>query len=312
MFRISVCLCAFFLCIFSSSAYLSAQRTKTPAHFQYVSGADDPAFSDAFLAFHTCDAMSAPDMQVWWKDSPFYAAGVYIGGISRKCRNTVLTSGWVNAVEKQGWGLLPIWVGPQAPCTTFKHKILKDEAELHGAMEALNAANAAEDLGLGGTIIYYDIEYYEPSGDDGTCGRIVKEFLTGWTKQLHDKGFSAGIYGSPVDAQSNFTKVSPLPDDVWLAKTTFAPYTSSDLTIWGLKPLCDPFSLPPCSYWSDGQRVHQYAGEVKQEWGGVNFPCKTKNKSDCVDLDVVDAEFADSPEVKIRASNPEGDKTYTF
>ena len=57
---------------------------------------------------------STASMLVW---APTYTIiGVYIGGNSRGCSQPEnLTPAWVSTVIGQGWGLLPIWVGPQAP-----------------------------------------------------------------------------------------------------------------------------------------------------------------------------------------------------
>ena len=52
--------------------------------------------------------------------SPFTSVGIYIGGINRACRNRALDSpGWVQTVVAQGWRLIPIYVGLQAPCISF-------------------------------------------------------------------------------------------------------------------------------------------------------------------------------------------------
>jgi Domain of unknown function (DUF1906) len=261
----------------------------------------DPAFSDAFLGFHTCDALGVDDMQKWWDESPFYAAGIYIGGVSRTCDNEDLDPTWVSTVEAQGWGLLPLWPGEQAPCacrkynqktkkceSLFPHRFTLENAATKGMLEAAEAITTANYLGLGGSIVYYDMEYYNPHGDGGTCGTAVAEFLGAWTKELQTNNFAAGVYGNPIDAQANFVASSPLPDDVWL--TEFSPtnvhYILPKETIWGWKPLCDLFSKPSCDYWSDGQRVGQYAGNVPQKWGGVAVPM--------TDLDIVDGQFADS------------------
>jgi photosystem II stability/assembly factor-like uncharacterized protein len=244
--------------------------------------------SSTDLGFHICDASTITNMQVWWDYSPFYDSGIYIGGISRTCRNIQITSNWVATVEGQGWGLLPTWVGPQAPCTSFPHKFTDKNALAQGKAEADSAVAAASKLGLAGTIIYYDMEAYDPKGQNGTCGNAVTEFLSSWAFELQKNGFAAGVYGSAIDANANFVNMSPLPDDIWIAKTPLKGGTPS-ITIWGLKPLCDSFSLNSCNYWSNSQRIHQYLSNQKGvKWGGVPFPL--------VDLDIVDAQVASSGE----------------
>ena len=91
-------------------------------------------------------------MQTWWDESPYQAVGVYMGGVhypTSVC--TPMDAAWVSAVSAQGWQFMPLWVGPQAPCTTFTHRISYDPAEayLQGRSEAELASTAARSLGLG-------------------------------------------------------------------------------------------------------------------------------------------------------------------
>src|SRR3954464_8397328 len=57
-------------------------------------------------------------MDKWLNHSPFLAVGIYISGASRACRSQPnLTPTWVTTQLRKGWRLLPITLGPQAPCT---------------------------------------------------------------------------------------------------------------------------------------------------------------------------------------------------
>src|SRR5512139_2589636 len=69
-------------------------------------------------AFDACRAPSSAVMDRWRVASPFLGAGIYIGGALRACPQRHLTRGWVQHQTRQGWRLLPIWVGPQASCTS--------------------------------------------------------------------------------------------------------------------------------------------------------------------------------------------------
>ncbi len=109
---------------------------------------------------------------------------------------------------------------------------------------------------------------------------------------MHLKSFYAGVYGSSVDAQTDFSQISPLPDEAWIAETP--TNVAPSVTIWGLRHLCDQFSASPCPLWSTEQRIHQYLENEKETWGNVSFG---------VDPDIIDAEVA-------RPST--GTKTYTY
>ncbi len=68
-------------------------------------------------AFDTCSAPSSAAMQAWLA-SPYRGIGVYIGGVNRACPDGNLSADWAAAAVALGWNLLPLYVGPQAPCVT--------------------------------------------------------------------------------------------------------------------------------------------------------------------------------------------------
>lgn len=177
------------------------------------------AGTSTYTGFHTCEIPVAhPDMLTLWNSSPFFDVGPYIGGISRSCANKNLTSTWVSNVQGMGWGLIPLWVGPQAPCTSFKHVFgsTPTQAQQDGTNEANSAITAAQALGIA-SVIYYDLENYNSS--NSSCAAAVNAFLSGWKSQLNSNGYVDGVYGSPADAEYNWTVAPNPPSNVWIAKT---------------------------------------------------------------------------------------------
>lgn len=155
--------------------------------------------------------------------------------------------------------MIPIWFGLQAPCNIAQLTSFSSDpatAQTQGAQEADNATTAAAAFGLGGTIIYKDIENYTPDG--GQCSSAVTAFLTGWVSAMHTDGYQAGVYGNPLPAQTDFSQVAPLPDDAWIAKAG----QPSQITIWGLSPLDD-------ALWANNQRIHQYQLNTSLKFGGI-------------------------------------------
>lgn len=216
------------------------------------------------LAFDISHVLSTQIMQTWWNSSPFWDTGLYLPGSSNRLPDPNLNAAWVTAIQAQGWGLIPIWFGLQAPCNTdplAPNKISSDPAvaQTQGAQEADNATTAAAAFGLGGTIIYKDIENYTPDG--GQCSSAVRAFLTGWVSEMHAKGYQAGVYGNPSPAQMDFSQVSPSPDDAWITKTPATGHPSQ-ITIWGLSPLNDGFC-------PNNQRIHQYQINTSLQFGGI-------------------------------------------
>jgi hypothetical protein len=212
-------------------------------------------------AFDTCETPSLAEMAAWRGASPYRAVGIYIGGAARACTNAALTTpAWVNAVTAQGWKILPIYVGPQAPCTTFKVRMGDTSATADGVAAADDAVARAVAAGLHlGSPIYADIESYV---GDGTCHDVVRSFLAGWTSELHARGFRSGLYGNfnaAIAAEAGAVWRGELPvDGVWFAWWTGTPQLTG---VPGL----------PDTSWDQHQRVHQWAGDHKETWGGVTL-----------------------------------------
>lgn len=234
---------------------------------------------------HGCGVPSTSIMQTWWNSSPYFDAAIYANGAASQCGGTDknLKSKWVSTVLGYGWGLIPIWDGPQAPCAcdpnipgggpgpypdcnaypnTFATDLVTAASD--GMTQAALAASSVSSLGLAGTVIYYDMENYNSSYDyplnspPNTCGQAVVAFLGGWVSGLHAAGFRAAVYGSGSNVGPDFVQVSPLPDDVWIG-------SSPGVTVWGIQG--SGYSLPD-STWANHQRLRQFDTNLTETWGG--------------------------------------------
>lgn len=235
-------------------------------------------------AFDACVLPNTSQMQTWWDASPYREANIYIGGASRGCdewNEQYLTPEWVSTVHSQGWNLIPTWVGPQAPCTGYSSRMSDDPqtAYYEGRAEADLAAAAARDLGLtvsgglGGTIIYYDIEGYT---NNAACRSVVKSFMAGWVSRLHELDNRAGGYGAACTSyMSDWLAIPEPPDDIWPAVWKYPAY-DANATVWGLPCITD-------SSWADHQRIRQYAGGHGETWGEVKLN---------IDSDIADGHVA--------------------
>jgi hypothetical protein len=216
------------------------------------------------MGFDACAAPSVSTMQSWLS-SPYRAAGIYIGGSMRACPDGNLSSSWVSQVSTMGWGLIPIYVGVQAPCVnqTGLATIDPKQAAAQGKAAAADAAGRAAFFGLGaGSPVYYDMEAYAPSA---SCTSTVLTFLTAWTQELHARGYTSGAYGSTGSLMVDLSKAVgttgfTAPDNVWFANWN------------GLQTLSDSAKYPAFrdNYWANGQRIHQYS-TGSETWGGVNI-----------------------------------------
>ncbi|MFC7241829.1 glycoside hydrolase domain-containing protein [Catellatospora aurea] len=213
--------------------------------------------------FDTCAAPSQSTMNAWRNSSPYRAIGVYISGASRSCSQPNLTASWVTNQTNNGWRLIPIELGRQAPCGTRLPKMSADPttARSQGVTAANSAVGAAQALGIpAGSAIYNDIEQY-PS--NASCKAAVLSFLSGWTEQLHVRGYLSGMYSSGssgiTDVCSAYydTRYTRL-DHLWIAWWNGVADTDAG-------PYCDD------AYYTNHRRLHQYVGEVLETWGGVQI-----------------------------------------
>ncbi len=213
-------------------------------------------------AFDACTAPTSASMKAWKASSPYQAIGVYIGGVNRGCAQPQLTAAWVKEQVQAGWKLIPLYVGPQATCTTVTSKrVLVDNANAmaQGKAAASDAVTQAAALGLARqSVIIYDMEAYRTN--DAACRAGVLAFMNGWTARLHDNGYFSGYYSSVS---------SGIADQV--ATYGAAGYASPDyvdFARWDEKvTLTDPGI--PATAWPGKRRMKQYRGGHKETWGGV-------------------------------------------
>ena len=231
-----------------------------------VNNPSDVAITDQ-QAFDKCTPPSVQAMQTWWNHSPYYSLNLYIGGISlyRDCADAIADPFWVSEVSQQGWTFIPTWVGPQAPCSIFRHKMHDDPfiTYYEGRLEADAAVEAANGMGfLAGNIIYYDLEAF--GGANQSCREAVKAFLTGWVERLHEQNVLAGVYGSGCGSFiADWTIINPIPDAIWAA-AWYRDLYDPEASVWDVTCVSN-------SWWADHQRLRQYAGDHSETWGGKSF-----------------------------------------
>lgn len=202
------------------------------------------------LGFDACAAPSAAYMNSWLRLSPYRAVGVYIGGADEACAQPNLTPGWLRREAAAGWHFIPMYVGPQAE---FDQLAVRSGRQ--GSAAADDAAAQAERLGFGrGTPIYYDMEAYAPGLTASTL-----RFLSAWTSRLHVLGYNSGVYSSSSAGIAALARVYPshryaMPDVIFDALWNGQGNTADGKVV--------------DSEWAAHRRVHQFAGDVVQSYGG--------------------------------------------
>jgi len=220
-------------------------------------------------AFDKCEVPTLSQLQSWYSNSPYKAVNLYIGGISRFCSNASLSASYIQSIYRQGWKLIPTWVGHQAPCTNYKYPFPYDvnQAYQYGVNNANLASTRMLDYHLSnpdgsGNIIYLDLEHFAYTA---SCSAAARAYVNGWTTRLAQLGIRSGLYStsSTITANEFFDLTSPI-NDVWIAEWYQTPGFRPDETVWGLRHLSD-------EYWINNQRILQYSGGHPETWGGVRL-----------------------------------------
>jgi peptidoglycan hydrolase-like protein with peptidoglycan-binding domain len=228
--------------------------------------------------FDQCLAPTQRTMNVWLRKSPYLAVGIYISGASRACKvQPNLTPDWITTQLRNGWKLLPITLGPQAPCNPrfprYRHDRVIDndpgkhgrfgKAYTQGGAEADKTVVAAKTLGLSpGSTMWYDLEGFDVT--NSRCRKASMAFLSGWTREIHALHYVSGVYSSAGSgmvmldrARINQPTTYHLPDQIWIARWDGKANTST--------------SYIRSDGWRPGGRMKQYLGGHDEKWGGVTI-----------------------------------------
>jgi len=182
-----------------------------------------PAFQTV-NGFDACTTPSLATMRVWRQR--YAAIGIYIGGVNDACAYGNLSAAWVSSAAGLGWGMLPAYVGPQAPCWQWSGpgvRIVPSRAAAEGVTAGEDAVSDARLLGLGaGSPLYYDMESY---GDGPGCVNTVLTFIGAWDRTVAAAGYVTGVYASEDSGVRNMQAAATAktagftaPDALWIAR----------------------------------------------------------------------------------------------
>jgi hypothetical protein len=207
--------------------------------------------------FDACSAPSKKAMAAW--RHTYRVANIYIGGAARSCAQPNLTRGWMRAVRRMGYRLIPTYVGLQAPCSTYHNRFAAKDAYRRGRASADHAVRRAVALGIpSGNPIYFDMEAYDRK--DGKCRRAVLTFIHSWSRRLHYRQYVPGMYssaGSGIRDLGHATGITK-PEAIWFAHWDGKARTGASRY---LRP----------SWWSPHRRIKQYRGDHHERHGGIKL-----------------------------------------
>ena len=160
-------------------------------------------------------------MRVWRRQ--YAAVGVYIGGANSACAYGNLSAAWFRSAAAMGWGMLPTYVGPQAPCWAHSGTVINPgQAAAEGQAAGADAVADARLFGLDpGSPVYYDMEAY--NGGQG-CTNAVLTFVGAWDRTVTAKGYLTGVYSSQDSGIDDMQAAAAAglagftrPDAIWIA-----------------------------------------------------------------------------------------------
>ena len=172
--------------------------------------------------FDTCAAPSLATMKTW--RAAYSAVGIYIGGTNAGCAQANLSASWTQSAAGLGYGMLPTYVGPQAPCWSGRGVLIKPStAAADGEAAGADAVSRAKTYGLGaGSPIYYDMEAYIGSA---SCTTAVLTFLSAWDQQVNALGYVSGVYSSELSGIKDLQAATvakaggfTAPNAIWIAQ----------------------------------------------------------------------------------------------
>jgi len=248
--------------------------------------------------FDRCDTPSVSQMAAFFRGSPLWWYGGYLGGASYGCPGNGLTAAWLNTVSAQGWQFEYIWIGPQAPCTTFKSKFsgTPATAQQQGAAEASSAWHTMiNDDGVAneaaGTPVVYDLEGPWPSSCNGVPNvqAAVNAFIQGWVNYLNSgpPAQIPGVYGSAC--ASNLTALAslkPPPTFIWGADWGTGGTANTDTA---------SLSCVPSGDWSVNQRLKQYHSGAYSKTRGYPSQAYEQYNGVCMQTDDDNADSFTTP-----------------
>lgn len=231
--------------VFSVSSLPFAERVSagTPGGTMQFSGR---------RGFDSCEQVSYYGMSEIGNNSDFWSFGFYIGGVNKgQCGS--YDSNWVYATSNYGWGYLPIYVGWQAPCSTYnyyKGNWSSDTAAYQaGYSDGNSAVNFSNYLQIT-SVVFLDIEGYNTGNT--TCHSRMLNYLQGFINSMHANGRPVGAYGSSCDSGvQSWAGLNPPPDYVYIAEWYYAPISDQQTNVFNR-------SCVNNGVWAPNQRHHQY------------------------------------------------------
>jgi hypothetical protein len=200
---------------------------------------------------------STSSAHAFWSNTPYYNMELYVGGDEAACP---ASASFESTVGGYGFHFMPLWVGPQDPCTSFGNVFSTNTSTAYsqGRTQENDMANTMRAWGMSttGAPVIYDLEGYNTTS---TCVAAAQSFIAGWDNDAYTAPVQVpGVYGSTCG--SDLTAFASLGSNV----PNFidgADYDGNkNTTVMQCVPSLD---------WVHSQRLKQYNGDHSETWNGV-------------------------------------------
>lgn len=237
-----------------------------------------------FAGFDRKDYPGDSTMQSLWNDTNLYWCGFYLGPYYNWGPN-------YSKIKAMGWGVAPIYfrhsaLGPTLKAIAAKHS--RDQAARDAALYEVGRADGAETVryavGAGipaPAVIYYD---REKAGTDPALLRdpLWLTYYRGWSRELFDSRFGAGLYSAPIVASWVVSKLMQAPGfDIIIPQIWVARYTHNAPHGANIPPSFfrqDPFPEPHPSQGGANAATWQHLGNCRLHWTDTSVHPQPKKR----------------------------------
>ncbi len=246
--------------------------------------------SSIFAGFDRQDYPGDATMQSLWSHTNLYWCGFYLGP----------SYNWgphYPKIKGMGWGVAPLYfrqaaLSPILEAIAAKH--IRDEAARDAALYAVGRADGAEAVQYAKaasipapSVIYYD---REKAKTDPALLRDPKwlTYYRGWSRELFDRGFGAGLYSAPVIATwlvsnlmtaKGFDIIMP---QIWVSHFTKKAPPGGAIPKGFFRK--DPFPEPHPSTGGAHAASWQHLGNCRLRWTEPGTPKSTERELYGADL----------------------------
>lgn len=223
--------------------------------------------------FDSSTLPTTAEMATWWNDTPYSSFGFYLGG--ENAGGTNPGHNWLASVMTDGFGVMPIWVGPQSACATqaglAAFSNTPATAQAQGEAQANAAVAAAKADGFADFYIYYDLEGFDTG--NSACVTAAQLFVNGFEYEIHTVDHEhGGVYGSSCSSDlAAYTAHSNVPEAIWAADYGTSDYATS------------PLDCIANNQWDHNQRLHQWSGDTLLRYLPGSSGPEIRIDEDCTD-----------------------------